>query len=186
LVAGLKPHTYERLLRVPLYNREIRLKREVYLGPRSYFVTICCFERQAVFREEPRGRWALVELLKCSSKHRFVMHAYCVMPDHLHLVAQGQVAECDLLRFVDNFKQRTAYHYKQECGRPLWQSRYYDHVLRAEDQVEDVACYVWWNPVRAGLCAEPRQYSLSGSETIDWMKWKGEATKWIPPWKKAV
>ena len=169
---------------MPLYNKDIRLKREAYLGPQKYFVTLCCFERQPVFREEPRGRWALVELLKCSLKHKFVLHAYCVMPDHLHLVAQGQAAECDLLRFVDNFKQRSGYHYKQECGRALWQSRYYDHILRAEDHVEDVACYVWWNPVRAGLCAEPKEYALSGSETLEWTKRTDEGTKWRPPWKK--
>jgi REP element-mobilizing transposase RayT len=85
----------------------------------------------------------LAELLQCGLRFKFTLHAYCVMPDHLHAVAEGQAAECGLLRFVDNFKQRTGYRYKQECELPLWQSRYYNHILRAQDHAEDVACYMW-------------------------------------------
>jgi hypothetical protein len=62
--------------------------------------------------------------------------------------------------------------------------RYYDHILRPNEVIEDVACYIWWNPVRKGLCEDPRLYPLSGSQTIDWMK-KSPRTNWTPPWKPA-
>jgi putative transposase len=169
---------------VPLYNKQIRLNREAYQRPRIYFVTICCAQRLRVFQEQSRGQQVLAELLRCSLRFKFTLHAYCVMPDHLHLVAQGQALECDLLGFIDNFKQRAGFRYKQECGMPLWQSCYYDHILRAQDHVEDVACYVWWNPVRAGLCADPKEYALSGSQTLEWMGQRGEKAQWEPPWKK--
>jgi REP element-mobilizing transposase RayT len=105
------------------------------------------------------------------------------MPDHLHFVAEGMADACDLMKFVDTFKQRTGYEYRQSHRQQLWQARFYDHVLRGADAVEDVACYIWMNPVRKGLCADPHLYPLSGSQTINWMKRSLAGTEWIPPWK---
>ncbi len=105
------------------------------------------------------------------------------MPDHLHAVVQGREPTADLRKLVENFKQPTGYVHQQERGRTLWQGRYYDHILRRSDAVEDVACYVWWNPVRAGLCKEPQEYPLSGSRTIAWMKTASKRATWSPTWK---
>jgi len=105
------------------------------------------------------------------------------MPDHLHFVAEGLEDTCDLVKFVNDFKQRTAYEYRQSRRQQLWQTRYYDHILRTADAVEDVACYIWMNPVRKGLCTDPSLYPLSGSQTIEWMKRCSAGTAWTPPWK---
>ena len=168
---------------MPLYSAQIRLKRENYQGFRIYFVTICCADRHSAFADMDRGKRLVIKLLECSARRKFTMHAYCVMPDHLHMVVQGADAASHLLKFVDNFKQRAGFEYHQTCGQWLWQSRFYDHILRRDDHVEDVASYIWWNPVRAGLCGEPKQYPLSGSQTIARMQWEGKTTTWNPPWK---
>jgi putative transposase len=168
---------------MPLYAAKIRVNRENYIGFRSYFATICCAERHTAFADLARGKRLVIKLLECSARHKFTMHAYCVMPDHLHMVVQGADAASHLLKFVDNFKQRTGFEYHQGCGQWLWQSRFYDHILRRGDHLEDVASYIWWNPVRAGLCRNPKQYPLSGSQTIAWMQWESKTTVWNPPWK---
>jgi putative transposase len=169
-----------------MYSSKIRLDRDHYLGSRIYFATICCVNRYPVFADLARGQRLLAMLLDCNTRHKFTMHAYCVMPDHLHLVVQDANPASNLLKFIDNFKQRTGFEYHQILGRRLWQSRFYDRILRQGDHVEDVACYVWWNPVRAGLCASPQEYPLSGSQTLDWMKWIAKTTAWLPPWKAAL
>jgi REP element-mobilizing transposase RayT len=168
---------------MPLYPTQIRLRPEDYFGRRIYFATLCCAGRR-VFGDEEKGQLVLKELIACSARQKFALHAYCVMPDHLHLVAEGAATGCDLLRFIHRFKQCTGFQYRQESGQQLWRGRFYEHILRREDRVEDVACYVWWNPVRAGLCSKPKEYPLSGSQTIDWMKWEGGKTGWSPSWKE--
>ncbi len=105
------------------------------------------------------------------------------MPDHVHFLCEGLSDTSDLVQFVDAFKQRTAYEFKKTHGGRLWQMRYYDHILRPKEVIEDVACYIWWNPVRKGLCDDPHVYPLSGSQTIDWMKHRSPRTNWTPPWK---
>ena len=105
------------------------------------------------------------------------------MPDHLHFISEGLSDTCDLVKFVDAFKQRTAYEFSKLHRERLWQRRYYDHILRPNEAVESVVCYIWWNPVRKGLCAQPNSYPLSGSQTIDWMKTSSVPTNWKPHWK---
>jgi len=105
------------------------------------------------------------------------------MPDHLHFLAEGMANGSDLVKFVDAFKQRTAYEFRRSHRQQLWQTRFYDHILRSTDAVEDVACYIWMNPVRKGLCADPHLYPLSGSQTIDWMKCSFAGEEWVPPRK---
>jgi hypothetical protein len=69
-----------------------------------------------------------------------------------------------LIRFVQRFKQVTAFDFKQESGLRLWQQSFYDRALRAEEDLADVAAYILANPVRAGLAAQPDEYPLLGSE----------------------
>jgi hypothetical protein len=77
----------------------------------------------------------------------------------------------------------TAFRYKQETGDRLCQGRYYDHILRTNDSLHQVLWYLWFNPVRAGLCADARSYAYSGSFTLDWNDITRNDAAWIPPWK---
>jgi REP-associated tyrosine transposase len=169
---------------VPLYNKYPRLPTENYLGRRTYFVTICCAERRPVFTDLPAGHETLSKLFALAAKHGFSLHSYCLMPDHLHVVAEGTTDGSDLLKFVHGFKQQTGYEYQRAHQQQLWQTRFYDHIVRSADDLEDVNCYIWMNPVRKGLCSEPRLYPLSGSQTIEWMKKPLTVSAWVPPWKK--
>jgi putative transposase len=173
-------------LPVPLYKKYPRLADEYYRGGRVTFVTICCAERRAIFSDTDIGRWAQSQLVSTGAQHAFALHAYCFMPDHLHVVAAGMNDNCDLVKFVNAFKQRIGYEYKKRYRRQLWQTRFYDHILRSADGIQNVACYVWMNPVRKGLCAEPSQYPLSGSQTMEWMNARASDAIWLPPWKKTA
>jgi putative transposase len=93
---------------------------------------------------------------------QFVVLAYCFMPDHVHLLVQGQEEAADLKKFVALFKQRTGFMHKQQTGRPLWQASYFDRVLRRDDDLQAIADYVLQNPVKDGLAGEVGEYPLSG------------------------
>jgi REP-associated tyrosine transposase len=168
---------------VPFYKKQLRLQARDYIGRRTYFVTVCTENRAAFFSDPATGRWLLEKLIAAVAGLNFVLHAYCVMPDHVHFVCEGLADTCNLIQLVEGFKQRTAYEFSKTRSRRLWQRRYYDHVLRPNECVEDIACYIWWNPVRKGLCAEPHHHPLSGSQTLDWMKTSSLAPRWQPPWK---
>ena len=102
------------------------------------------------------------QLIRVASLSRFELLAYCFMPDHMHMMVQGQNDASDLINFVRRFKQMTGYRHKRTSGESLWQQSFFDRVLRRDDDLRIVAEYVFANPVMAGLVDEPGEYGLSG------------------------
>jgi REP-associated tyrosine transposase len=168
---------------VPFRHRNIRLRPANYVGQRSYFITISCAGRRPVFANPSNADWLIDVLRKQAATHRFGVTAYCVMPDHLHALVSGLNARSDLLAFVKNLKQSTAREYLQRWHRPLWEKKFYDHILRPNDNASGIAGYIWFNPVRKGLCNHPREYPYSGSFVLDWKRTMLPLEIWAPDWK---
>jgi putative transposase len=169
---------------VGFHRKNKRLTPPSYVGRGIYFVTVCCEKRCPVFVTESAGTWLVKWLTRCAAQHEIAVHAYCVMPDHLHVLAEGTNENCDLVRFVSEFKQQTGYLYQRKAKKRLWQARYYDHVLRKPEDTEAVAWYIWTNPVRKGICAAPQEYPLSGSLTMDWRRRCAPTKIWTPVWRR--
>ena len=89
---------------------------------------------------------------------RFEVLAYCLMPDHLHLLLEGTSDAADLCEAVRAWKQRTGYDWKARTGAQLWQPGFHDRVMREADDTRLVVRYVLHNPVRAGLAKTARDY----------------------------
>jgi len=116
-------------------------------------------------------------------EQKFRLHAWCVMPDHLHIFIEGGTLDADLRAFIARFKQQTAFQFAKRFGERLWQKNFYDHVVRPSESIDRIFWYIWMNPVRKGICANPREYLFSGSETVDWKQKKPVTDTWTPPWK---
>jgi REP element-mobilizing transposase RayT len=86
------------------------------------------------------------------------------MPDHLHLVLSGIDERADFQHFMANWKQRSAYHFKQRTRERLWQDSYFDHVLRDDEETKTAVKYVLENPVRKGFVKRFEEYAHSGSD----------------------
>ena len=97
------------------------------------------------------------------------------MPDHVHILVEGQESASDLRRFVKALKQRTGFLYQREVHEQLWQKKFYDHILRRNDAPDTVAWYIWMNPVRKGICAQPKGVSLL--RVVHRAVGKGQATR---------
>ena len=103
---------------------------------------------------------------------RYTLEAYCVMPNHVHLVMTPLAAENGyhaLARIMYCIKRPTAIAANRLLGRqgPFWQSESYDHVVRNPDELRRIVAYVLLNPVKAGLVDTANRwlwsYSRSGA-----------------------
>ena len=142
-----------------------RLPPSEYLGLRRYFVTACTPHRRPFFTIATVATVTIDQLRACSARQMFAVIAYCLMPDHAHLLVEGQADDSDLQAFVHAWKLRSSFHTRPQVGGPLWQRGYYEHTLRSDESTIDVARYVLANPVRAGLVAYPTEYVWVGSFT---------------------
>src|SRR5258708_36111578 len=165
-------------------RKNIRLTPHNYLGRNLYFVTICSYQRQSVFLDAKLSTWILDLLRSESAAKPFRVHAYCLMPDHLHFLAEGTEPGSDLLHLVKSFKIKSSRRYLREAERVLWQKRFYEHILREAASVEAVAWYIWLNPVRKGLVGNPRDYPFAGSYSGRKMPAVWNVPEWRPPWAK--
>jgi putative transposase len=161
-------------------NRALRFPDFNYIGFSRYFLTICVYPRRPVFHDLDAGRWVSAQLLHTSKRFDFEIPAYCVMPDHLHVLAEGTAKDADLRRFVSRWKQLTGYDWKRRTGQTLWQKGYFDHVLRDEESDLRVIKYIVSNPVRAGLVDSPQDYPLTGSSRYTFTELAHGIADWEP------
>ena len=80
--------------------RPPRLAGFNYIGRVAYFLTLCVRNRATVFREQARVDLVLLQIRRTAAEYDFAMAAYCVMPDHVHMLAEGTTAGSDLPAFV--------------------------------------------------------------------------------------
>jgi putative transposase len=149
-------------------NRPHRLASFSYKGRHRYSLTFCTHARRELFVDGDVVADALAQILQSAAHNAFTVIAYCFMPDHLHLLVEGQSDDSDLIAFAKDLKQRVAYHYLRAHEGPVWQPGYYERVVRDDEATLTVARYILANPVRAGLVDEPRDYRFSGSAIWTW------------------
>jgi putative transposase len=166
----------------PRFRRKnIRLRRAAYISKNLYFVTMCCAQRRSIFAQPAACFWFLDILRSESASHDFAVHAHSTMPDHVHLLVEGLQPSSDLLQFLRALKSKTSTPFERKYHGALWQSKFYDHILRANDSPDAVAWYIWMNPVRKGLCAKPQDYAFSGSFTGAFPPTAQPVANWHPP-----
>jgi putative transposase len=113
--------------------------------------------------ERSRARDLTTQLGPFFARYAFDIDAYCLMPDHVHLLLEGTSDSADSREAMRQWKQQTAQSWKKRGIQPLWQSGYFDRVLREGDDTQALVAYVIYNPVRAGLVPTPAAWPWIGS-----------------------
>lgn len=108
--------------------------------------------RGACHLRDARVANMVVESLHRWDRDRYHLHAWCVMPNHVHVVIRI-FGDQSLARLVHSWKSYTAHRANAILGRngPFWQREYYDRIIRSEEHLEETIAYVLQNPVKAGL-----------------------------------
>ena len=163
-------------------NRTHRHPTFRYIGLHEYFLTICTYERQRAFADSAFAADAVVQLFRSAAAFHFEIIAYRLMPDQVHIVAQGARDDSNLRSFVQSWNTTMGFRWRRTHAGPLWQTGYHDHVLRAEDARLGVARYVLLNPVRAGLVENAEDYPFSGSGRYTITQILEAAEDWKPSW----
>ena len=90
-------------------------------------------------------------------KRFFDLFAYCIMPNHVHVVFKPLKKDdreyYKLNRIMQSLKRYTAQQANRVLGLEgtFWQAESYDHVIRDIDELNRIIYYVITNPLKAGL-----------------------------------
>ncbi len=107
--------------------------------------------------QEPAVADLVAEALHHRDQCVYDLWAYCIMPNHVHLVCTPLAREdgtyWSLLRILQSLKGYTAHRANEILERSgvFWQRESYDHVVRDEDELARIVDYVKNNPPNAQL-----------------------------------
>ncbi|MFZ3217178.1 MAG: transposase [Candidatus Acidiferrales bacterium] len=118
-------------------------------------------DRIGTYLDAGSGSCCLAESLVANSVVRALRHfdgvryrifAWCVMPNHVHVVFQP-LKDYALSGILHAWKSYTAKDANRLLARTgiFWQREYYDHLVRDEDDFHRVVRYVLENPREAGM-----------------------------------
>ena len=91
------------------------------------------------------------------------MFIYCLMPEHLHFLTAPINLQNSVIEFVNQFKGKsTSLAWKYGIKGSLWQKRWYDHILRKDEDIPKIGGYILNNPVRRELVLDWAAYPYGG------------------------
>ena len=130
-----------------------------YAARVPYSVTICSKDRRPTFYSSPLSADVIECLKEEAERTRFILLAYCLMPDHMHILAIPGTSNVSLSRFIGGFKSKSTRRAWQHGGDgQVWQDSFYEHIVRGNEHLHTVAEYIVANPVRKGLTAVVGEY----------------------------
>jgi Transposase and inactivated derivatives len=117
--------------------------------------------RQPLYWVDDDRRDFLDILASGVERHTWIVLAYCLMPNHFHVVAQvpeGGLSE-GMQYLNGGYSRRTNGRY----GRTghLFHNRFWSKAIEGDGQLLENCRYVVRNPVRAGLCSSPERWRWS-------------------------
>ena len=109
----------------------------------------------------------VVESLHYRNNRVYDLIAFCIMPNHAHLVCvpleEANGKYFSLSKIMHSLKRHTARQANLilERNGTFWQHENYDHYARNEAELERIIKYVLYNPVKAGLVKEQKDWKWS-------------------------
>jgi REP element-mobilizing transposase RayT len=145
-----------------------RLPDLVYCDPANTFLLTTCFKKNApkLFANYAIAQACLDALVDRAAHHAVLIWAYCIMPEHVHLVMSPSPT-CIVKDFMRELKSLTMHKAWKEAGYvgpSYWLRSFHDRALRSEEIAGNAMIYtVIKNPVRRGLVENWEDYPFCGS-----------------------
>jgi len=120
--------------------------------------------RATVFFDDEDRRTYLKLLTTYAPKHSLRVWAYCLMDNHIHLLAVPET-ETALARGIGLTNQVYTQYLNRKLAQSgrVWQNRFFSCVVGNEQYLWAVARYIERNPLKAGLADRPEAYRWSSA-----------------------
>lgn len=131
-----------------------------YVAGGTYFFTLVTSKRTHFFDDKRCVEAFLSAFAAVQRYHNFDLIAYCILPDHIHLLITLDLADHDFSSRIKEIKKKTTAAIREILGNPVadvWQGRFWEHTVRDQDDFQHCFNYIHYNPVKHGL-----------SDTFDW------------------
>jgi REP element-mobilizing transposase RayT len=138
-----------------------------------YHVTSRGNERKNVYKSK-RDREKFLEYLESASeRYKAIIHAYCLMDNHYHLLLETPLGNLPQIMQHINGAYTTYFNVKRKRSGHLFQGRYKAILVAIDEYAKELSRYIHLNPVRTEVVEIPEKY--------DWSSYKFYIGKHKPP-----
>lgn len=125
--------------------------------------------RQTVFYSTDDYEFYLDCLRESAGIHGCAVHAYALMPNHIHLLVTPY-SSSSLSRMLQSIGRRFVQHinHAQHRSGTLWEGRYRACLVEPNECLLDCLRFIEMNPVRHGLVAAAHEYPWSSCRHHAW------------------
>lgn len=126
-----------------------------------YHVTSRGNERKAVFQSTRDREKFLSYLESAHDRYGAVIHVYCLMENHYHLLLETPRGNLSQILHHINGAYTTYFNIKRKRSGHLFQGRFKGILVERDAYCKELSRYIHLNPVRAGLVKSPSEYGWS-------------------------
>ena len=139
----------------------------------TYFFTVVTFNRANILLHPENISLLRDSFRKVMASHPFLIDAFILMPDHLHCIwtlpendrdfsKRWRLIKSHFTRNCDNkYKQTPGESRKRKNEQAVWQRRFWEHLIRNENDFARHVEYLHYNPVKHGLVKAPADWEYS-------------------------
>jgi putative transposase len=126
-----------------------------------YHITSRGNERKAIFRTDQDRKKFLSYLQSAHERYGAVLHVYCLMGNHYHLLLETPRANLSEILHHINGAYTTYFNLKTHRSGHLFQGRYRAILVEKDAYCQELSRYIHLNPLRAGIVRDLRSYRWS-------------------------
>jgi len=136
--------------------------RRVYIQGGTCFFTLVTDQRKPFFNNPPIVKRLRDEFEYTRKKLPFSLKAIVILPDHLHCIWDMPGDDGDYSKRWSMIKGHVTKGAKRELNDEIiWQPRYWEHLIRNEDDLNRHLDYIHYNPVKHGYVSLPQEWKNS-------------------------
>lgn len=141
-----------------------------------YHITSRGNERKVVFKSKRDREKCLEYLESATQRYDALIHAYCMMDNHYHLLLETPSANLPQIMRHINGAYTTYFNIKRKRSGHLFQGRYKAILVEVDEYAKELSRYIHLNPVRAGMVDKPEAYQWS---SYPYYIGKKKAPEWL-------
>ena len=148
------------------YVRGVPRRPRHFLGDGTYHITARGVARSAIFLDDDDYRTFLVLFREAAGRFEWKTLAFCLMPNHYHLVVATTREKLSAGMHRLNFLYAQRFNKRYKRPGHLFQNRFDARVIEGDRHARAVCGYVVNNPVRARFCRDRSHWPWSGLDAL--------------------
>ena len=126
-----------------------------------YHIMVRGINKQRIFDHHADYQKYLQFLSDCKEQVTFDLYAYCLMPNHVHLLLRTDFSNLERIMKCIGSRYASWYNWKYERVGHLFQDRYLSETVENEGYFLTAIRYIHRNPVKAMMVRKPEEYPYS-------------------------